>query len=456
MRKSLKVKFAVSFSLMIFVALFMFTACLYTYNVSIPRITKYTNSLSELNEFRSNFEEFNSTIEEYLSGSSTDLETCEELSQTLKGLWENIDTEYANSDDEVQASLVKSITLIYTTYIDQIQVLIEMENQTEALQQYTNLYSDNRIQIENNLEKLIAYNYKISSANLDETYDRVQMFQILVIGSFTILFLIIVTLFRMILKDVVKPIQQLARQSQQIANYDFDVENVKVRTKDEIASLVSMFNHMREKLQLMFNSNIKSLQMAEELMVQIQGNEELEKYVEYQKDLNDEIFKEANVDHLTNLMNQNAFIHCTDENIRSIDKNELCALFVLDIDNFKSIDATLGEGADEVLKYTANEMNKAFKDCGFIARWNRDVFVGFISGLPNEEFPYQKCKELNSAMNIHFRYKKKFHPISASIGVCLCTNPLNCENMFQIAQEEVRNVKGAGKNGYHVRSLLEV
>lgn len=454
MKKSLKVKFTTAFCCVITVVLIMFGVSMYTYESLIGRLEDYTTSLSELNELRYEFDEFNNTVETYLdSNLSTDLYKCQELSQSLNVLCNSINDKYINSNDETQASLVNSIISSYPTYINQIQGLIDMDNKTQAIGLYKTEYSKNGEVISKYIEKLLSYKYQDSEKSLDETNRLVTVFKVINIVTFGVLAIVIVVLFRMIFYNVITPIQKLARQSQQIANYNFDVENIEVNTKDEIASLVSMFNHMREKLRLMFNSNIKNLQMAEELLVQVQGNEELEKFVEYQKNLNDEMFKEANVDHLTNLMNQNAFIHCTDENIKSIDKDELCALFVLDIDNFQSINAILGEGADELLKYTANEMNKAFKDCGFIARWNRDVFVGFISGLPNEEFPYQKCKEIKSAMSIHFRYKKKFHPVSASIGVCLCTNPINCESMFQVAEKEMQNVKSSGKNGYHIKSL---
>ncbi len=455
MKKSLKVKFSIAFGLMVVIALFMFISSMYTYNVSIPKMKDYTNSLSELNEFRYQFGEFNTSVEKYLNtGSTTDLESCQKLSQSLNVLCNSISDKYLNSNDETQSSLISAIVSSYPTYINQVQDLIDMDNTTQAIGLYKNKYSKNGTYIEQYIERLISYNYKVSSKSLDDTYSTTQIFQTASIVSFVLLALIIGILFKMTFKDVVTPIQKLARQSQQIANYNFDVENIQVNTKDEISSLVSMFNHMREKLKLMFDSNIKNLQMAEELLVQIQGNEELEKFVEYQKNLNDEMFKEANIDHLTNLMNKNAFIHCTDENIKSIDSNDLCALFVLDIDNFQSISNTLGEGADELLKYTANEVTRTFKDCGFVARWSRDVFVGFISGLPNEEFSYQKCKELNSIMNIHFRHKKKFHPVSVSIGVCVCYNPVNCEQMFQIAEKEVQSVKASGKNGYHVKSLV--
>jgi len=454
MKKSLKMKFITAFSCTIAVVLVMFCISMYTFEVLIGNFEDYSSSLSELNEFRYQFGEFNESVEAYLEdGTSSSLEKCQDLSQSLNVLCNNINVKYMNSNDETQVSLVSAILSNYPTYINQVQSLIDMENTTEAIGLYNNKYSKNGEYISTYIEQLISYRYRVSEQSLDNTNQQVKVFEIINISTFGILTIIIAILFRMIFHNVITPIQKLARQSQQIANYNFDVENIEVTTKDEVASLVNMFNHMREKLKMMFNSNMKNLQMAEELLAQIHGDENIKHLVQHQKNLNEEMFREANIDHLTNLMNKNAFIHCVNENIKSIHPDELCALFVVDIDNFESISSTLGEGADELIKYTAVEMTKLFKDCGFIARWSRDIFVGFISGLPNEEFSHQKCKEINSILDIHFRHKKKYHPVSASVGVCLCTNPVSAENMFERAEKEVNTVKVSGKNGYHISVL---
>lgn len=454
MKKSLKIKFIIAFSITIVVTLVIFVSSMYTYQVLIRDFEDYSKSITELNKFRYEFDEFNESIESYLkTGSSDDLQDCQNLSMELNELCSNITNKYISSDINMQVSLVNAISSYYDNYIEQVQLLIDMENRTEAMGLYLNKYSKNGNAITEYVEKLISYNYKINSTSLENTHNKVQIFKIISNISFVVLILIIIVIIRMTFKGIIEPVQKLARQSQQIANYNFDVEDINIKTKDEIADLVKMFNHMREKLKLMFDSNIKNLQMAEELLVQMQGDANLEKFVQYQKDINEEMFKEANIDHLTNLMNQNAFIHCVNENIKSISSDELCALFVVDIDNFTSINTTLGDGSDEVLKYTAGEMNRIFKDCGFIARWNRDVFVGFISGLPDEEFAHQKCKEINSAMSIHFRYRKKYHPVTTSIGVSLCNNPVSAEIMFEHAEIELKAVKLAGKNGYHIARL---
>jgi CHASE3 domain sensor protein len=67
MKKTLKFKFAVAFSCMTAIVLFMFTASMYTYLILIDNIEDYSSSLAELNEFRYNFNEFNTNVENNLA-----------------------------------------------------------------------------------------------------------------------------------------------------------------------------------------------------------------------------------------------------------------------------------------------------------------------------------------------------------------------------------------------------
>lgn len=452
-RKSLKFKFIVAFSVTIIVVLTMFGTSMYTFGVLITRFEDYAISLSDLNEFRYQFGNFEETFSKYLQeGSDKDLKSCQEINENLNTLCEKIHNEYSNSNNELEASLVNAIYSQYPTYIQQVQSLIEMEDKSKALTEYQLGHNNTGQYISKNIEKLISYRYQVSGQSLEDTNTKVSIFRVINIVTFIVLGVIIYILFTMTFKNIIEPIQKLARQSQQIANYNFDVENIKVTTQDEMASLIHMFNHMREKLKLMFESNIKNLQMAEELLVQVQdnNNENIQKFVERQRNLNEEIFREANIDHLTNLMNKNAFLHCVDESIKSKDLNEPCAVFVLDIDNFVSISNTLGNGADELLKYTAVEMNKIFKDMGFVAKWERDIFTGFVCGISNEDTIHKICNQLNTDLNINFRHKKKYHPVSVSIGVCIDNNPYNCEDMYKIAYQEMQTVKTSGKNGHKI------
>lgn len=459
MKRSLKVKFVVAFSSTVAIILVIFGISMYTFGVLINRFEEYAVSLSDLNEFRYQFGEFNDTLESYFQdGSDNDLEHCAELNVSINGLCDSIYQKYRNSDNQTEASLVDAIYSNYPKYIEQVQTLLDMNDREQAYLKYVDEYYKNGEYISRYAEKLISLEYKDSKEFFGSTQRQASVFKVINIVAFIALAIIIVILTRMVFSNVITPIQKLARQSQQIANYNFDVESIEVTTDDEVASLVHMFNHMREKLKLMFESNNKNLQMAEELLVQIHNNEnvEVQDFIERQKDLNEKIFREANIDHLTNLMNKNAFIHCVDESIKTIVNGERCALLVLDIDNFKSISNTLGIGADELIKYTAVAMTKTFKNMGFIARWERDIFTGFIPNVPSEDVIHRLCERLNTDLNIHFKHKKKHHPVSVSIGVSLGNGFYNCDDMFKVAYQEVRQVKISGKNGYRVTSMQSV
>lgn len=438
MKHSLKTKFITILSCTIVIVLTMFCISMYTYNVLIARLEDYSVSLSQLNEFRYKFGQFNELVPEYLETSSSDtLEECQNISQDLVQLCIKIDDNYSKTDDETISSLVTAITSNYTTYLQQVQTLIDMQDHQKALTQYNEKYIKNSVYITEYIEKLTNQVYKVSGNSLEVTTSTVDVFKVINVVMFVVLAVVIAIIFRIVFSNVVRPITKLARQSQQIANYNFDVEDLDVNTKDEVAFLIRMFNHMKEKLKLMFNSNIKNLQMTEELLVHIQNNPDLEEFVRSQRSFNEEMFREANIDHLTNLMNKNAFVHCIDENLKEIDANELCSIFAIKIDDFSTLNKTLEEDADELLKIVANRMSNIFKDYGFISRYSKDIFMGYISGLPNTEFAKQLSNEINTNLNISFKPKKKAYPITVSVGTVVFKNHTNATLMTSSAEQKV-------------------
>ena len=144
MKHSLKTKFITILSCTIVIVLTMFCISMYTYNVLIVRLEDYSVSLSQLNEFRYKFGQFNELVPEYLETSSSDtLEECQNISQDLVQLCIKIDDTYSKADDETISSLVTAITSNYTTYLQQVQSLIDMQDHQKALTQYNEKYIKN-------------------------------------------------------------------------------------------------------------------------------------------------------------------------------------------------------------------------------------------------------------------------------------------------------------------------
>jgi diguanylate cyclase (GGDEF)-like protein len=451
MKKSLKRTFLAGFVAAIIVVCFIFATSMYTSNVLVRKLEDYAISLSELNELRYEFGELDTLINTYLNGGSEDdLVSLKKLDENLLSICSDVNNQYSSSDDDVQSSLAVSIYSNYSKYSQQINELINSSDRESALQLYNDKYSKNNGYISNYIEKLISYRYETSEDTLDDTDKKVSIFKVINTIALAVLFVILSILGVITFKRVIAPVEKLTRQLKQISNYNFDIKIDKLDTQDEIASLFDMFRNMKENLKRLFETNEKNIQMTDNLLAQIEGNEYLRSFVQQQKDVNDEIFRQANIDYLTGMMNKNAFIHCAKDDIRQCKLNMSCAVFAIEINDYASISDKLYDGADELLKITARKLNIIFNEDGYAARWEKGMFTGFIVNINSADMVEEICKNIKSSLNMQFKYKKTSQLVSVSIGAYLCSAPQNAEKMVEVAFEELKKVKSGIKQDFSV------
>lgn len=438
-QSSLKKKISFAFVIAIIVFCMNFVASIYTFEVLIGRLSNYSSSLSELNEFRYEFGELNTTIEEYFaSGSADSLESYNELNAELSEICENIYQEYTASDDDVQVSLATSISTNYTKYSQQIDELINLNDRANAIQLYNDKYSKNAGYIENYIEKLISYRYNTSEETLADTNQKVRIFEILHISAFIILAITLSVLGVIIFKKVIAPIEKLTRQSKQISNYNFDIEIDKLNTNDEISALADTFRDMKDNLKTAFESSEKNIQMAETLLNQ------------HQVDVSEDIFREANFDRMTNTMNKGAFIRYVNDGIQTRALNMACVLFLVNIENYTELSLELCEGADDFLKLTAQRLNVIFESYGYVSRLDKEVFAGFSANINSIRNVNELCSEISSSLSTPFKYNNTVYNPSINIGVYFCPNPLSAESMIEFASIELSKAKEDENNNFSI------
>ena len=100
------------------------------------------------------------------------------------------------------------------------------------------------------------------------------------------------------------------------------------------------------------------------------------------KVMQDDLWKLVKLDSLTGLPNRLLFGETLRDAIRTADANgDLLAVTLVDIDNFKEINDTLGHDAgDELLKIVANRLETALGSTASIARLGGDEFAVLIGG----------------------------------------------------------------------------
>lgn len=128
---------------------------------------------------------------------------------------------------------------------------------------------------------------------------------------------------------------------------------------------------------------------------------------------------------------------------------------ILDIDNFKSVNDTLGHlGGDEALKLLAGTMKQVFGNKVILGRYGGDEFViGFYG--KNLEATEVKFKELVSRMDRKFAFGGEEVNLSISVGVAIIEEEIPYDDLFKAADAVLYSVKEKGKNSYRIERKIK-
>ncbi|MFI3174088.1 MAG: diguanylate cyclase [Bacillota bacterium] len=159
--------------------------------------------------------------------------------------------------------------------------------------------------------------------------------------------------------------------------------------------------------------------------------------------------EQAKTDALTGFYNKvttehevNRLIHFKKENPHTF--------FIIDIDNFKSINDNLGHHfGDMLLVGISNDIKECFRETDVFGRIGGDEFVVVMQNMNDPEIIEQKARMLCGILNKTFSSDGQQYIVSASIGIA--TYPehgLSYEDLYKKSDMAMYEVKEAGKNGF--------
>jgi len=132
--------------------------------------------------------------------------------------------------------------------------------------------------------------------------------------------------------------------------------------------------------------------------------------------------------------------------------NEMCALIILDLDNFKAINDTLGHSVgDMLLKQVAEKIKGYLREVDTVARIGGDEFI----------IIQPQIKDINDATRAADRILKKFQQpwilegkeyyITASMGIGIYPNDgEDPQTIFKNADTALYRAKELGRNNYQL------
>lgn len=160
----------------------------------------------------------------------------------------------------------------------------------------------------------------------------------------------------------------------------------------------------------------------------------------------------AHHDPLTGLANRLLATKKLDEEIkRSCEQDTCFLLFYLDIDEFKTINDSLGHGqGDNLLINVSNILTTLVGHNGFVARMGGDEFMVVFSNISLSEGE-QLAERLNQSLRKPYYTEDNSIFVAASIGVCeYPTHGANGETLVRNADTAMYHAKRNGRDQYRI------
>ncbi|MEG2139398.1 MAG: sensor domain-containing diguanylate cyclase [Bilophila sp.] len=169
-----------------------------------------------------------------------------------------------------------------------------------------------------------------------------------------------------------------------------------------------------------------------------------------QKQYEEQLFEQMQKDSLTGLYNKAATQEYIREKLLHNPEHEH-AFFIIDIDNFKHVNDSLGHAmGDFVLAEFARILKEQFRDDDIVGRIGGDEFVVFLP-VPHKEWVEKKAQKLVSTLHQHFVHEGKICEVSSSVGVALSPlHGMDFETLYKNADAALYETKRKGKNGFTI------
>ncbi|MBQ7186077.1 MAG: GGDEF domain-containing protein [Ruminococcus sp.] len=163
----------------------------------------------------------------------------------------------------------------------------------------------------------------------------------------------------------------------------------------------------------------------------------------------------ARIDLLTGILNKLSFEEYAGSCLANSLETERHALIILDIDNFKGVNDTLGHAyGDKVLKKTGEILRSTFSDDDYLGRIGGDEFCVLVNARFDtkekfDAFLLEKCKALSSAYHNYYSGRDGSYKISASIGVALWPdNGRSFSELYAACDSALYRSKKSGRDTY--------
>ncbi len=170
------------------------------------------------------------------------------------------------------------------------------------------------------------------------------------------------------------------------------------------------------------------------------------------KKTEEKLYRMANYDALTGLVNRRYFIDQLERALLHAKRlDELLAIMFIDLDGFKHINDSLGHQAgDDLLCIVAKRLKECVRDADIVARMGGDEFIILFPRINYSQDIVKIAEKILKTLSDAVELENSDRFISASIGVAIYPNDaIDAEELIQNADTALYQSKKMGKNIYH-------
>ena len=166
----------------------------------------------------------------------------------------------------------------------------------------------------------------------------------------------------------------------------------------------------------------------------------------------DALLRAVQQDSMTGLLHHDATMRHIGDFLEKAGAAGKHALFMIDIDNFKQVNDTLGHAAgDDVIIEIASAIRSTFRSTDIIGRIGGDEFLVLMKDIRSLSLVGQKARDLVEALQYVHRNETTTLHLTASVGISLYhgdRKPL--KTLCAEADAALYRAKAAGKNGCEI------
>lgn len=155
-------------------------------------------------------------------------------------------------------------------------------------------------------------------------------------------------------------------------------------------------------------------------------------------------------DSLTGLANRALFRDRAEHALERA-KGERIAVLMLDLDNFKSVNDSLGHGeGDKLLQAVAERLLRATRGCDTVARIGGDEFAILLDGMRSDDDAMIVIERITEGMRDPVPLRGREVTLGASIGVAFARGEQAIDELLRNADVAMYSVKDAGKGRHAI------